>query len=113
MARSRSAHPAFFIDSTFYRLSFEHPDRYILAKLDADLINLGTAVVFVNDLVGEVRRAGLRKVLIVRETPVVLPREQDELVAKLIANLLPRKRGNRTARTSSRSVFWMRQSDGC
>ena len=77
------------MDPEPYRLSFELRDNHILARLEAGLVNLGIAVAFINDLVGEVRRRGVRKVLLVRKLPEPLPPNDDELIANIIANLLP------------------------
>lgn len=69
---------------------FEEREEYLYARLEADLIDLDTAIKYINELVTHLRETEHSKVLFVRETPFMVTEVAYTIVVGMLITLLPR-----------------------
>ena len=72
-----------------YSFTFEYRPSYLYANLNVDAVTLETAMAYVYEMVNELRRSEVKKLLCVRNTTDVLPRKDYELLFKLCVSRLP------------------------
>ncbi len=73
-----------------YKLIFDDRGEYLHVTLEAkDAITLETAVSYLNELMARLRESGHNKLLLVRETPMLLSEGQFSILSAVLVNLLP------------------------
>ena len=72
-----------------YTLTFEYRPEYLYARVGVDVITLEIGVAYINELISELRRSGVKKVLFLRETPAVLSKKDYTVLVNVFTNMLP------------------------
>ena len=72
-----------------YSFTFEYRPGYLHGEVEVDQITLEIGVAYINELVTEVRKSGVDRVLFVRRTTCVLPRKDYAMLVNVFLNILP------------------------
>lgn len=73
-----------------YELTFEDRGAYTYACVQAEVINLTIAVQYINEMISHLRQVGAKKLLFVRETPMMMSSREYSIIGSFIINVLPR-----------------------
>jgi len=77
------------VEGPEYKLTFEDRGPYLYVRLEAEVITLGTAVSYLNEVMGRLRGSAYRKLLLIRDTPMHMTERQFKITAAVLINLLP------------------------
>ena len=72
-----------------YDITFEDRAEYLYACVQADEIDLGIAVEYINEMMEHLRQTGATKVLFVREIEQMMSATQYSIIGSFIFNMLP------------------------
>ena len=73
-----------------YKLTLEDRAAYLYACVQAEVITLDVAVRYINETVGHLRASRHSRLLVVRETPMMVTQAYYSMIAAMILNTLPK-----------------------
>jgi hypothetical protein len=77
------------MEQKLYTFTFEYRPEYLHAEVDVGEITFAIGIAYINELVSEVRKSGVDKVLFVRHTTSVLSRKDYTMLVNVFLNILP------------------------